>query len=206
MKSIEITAKTVEDAIKLALEELKLTEEEVEIDVIEQPNKGFLGILGNKNAVVKVVEKYNPLKEAQVFLLKIFEAMNLKPAIDIQENGDNIYLNISGDDLGILIGRRGDTLDSLQFLLNLVVNKNKENRKKLIIDVEGYRERREETLINLAKKLSDKAKRTGRRVVLEPMSPHERRVIHIALQDDKRITTYSEGDEPYRKVVIVPKN
>lgn len=206
MKSIEITAKTVDDAVKIALEKLQLTEEEVNVEVLEQPNKGLFGILGNRNAVVKVVEKYNPVKEGEKFLTKIFESMKLNPKIEVKEAKDYITYNISGGDLGILIGRRGDTLDSLQFLLNLVVNKNKEQRKKIIVDVEGYRGRREDTLINLAKRLCDKAKKSGRKVVLEPMNPQERRIIHIALQEEKKIVTYSEGEEPYRKVVIVPKN
>ncbi|MFZ5945034.1 MAG: RNA-binding cell elongation regulator Jag/EloR [Bacillota bacterium] len=206
MRSIEISAKTVDEAIALALDELNMTKEEVEIEIVEQPNKGFLGILGSKNAVVKVTEKYNFIKESTKFLNNILGHMKLKSVIEVKETSDCVIFNISGDDLGILIGRRGDTLDSLQFLLNLVINKNSDNRKKLIVDVEGYRERREETLVNLANRLSEKVKRTGRKVVLEPMNPHERRIIHLTLQEDKKITTYSEGDEPFRKVVIVPKN
>jgi len=206
MKSVEISAKTVEEAIKLALEELKLDREEVNIDVLEQPNKGFFGILGSKNALVRVEENYDPIKQANIFLEKIFNAMKLKPIINIDRKKDYIIFNLSGEDLGILIGRRGGTLDSLQFLLNLVVNKKSmDKRIKLILDVEGYRERREDTLINLAQRLSEKVKRTGRKVVLEPMNPQERRIIHLALQKDNYITTYSEGEEPFRKVIISPK-
>ncbi|MDK2822989.1 MAG: spoIIIJ-associated protein [Clostridia bacterium] len=206
MRSIEISAKTVEDAIKLALEELQLSRDEVKIEVLEQPNKGFLGLLGNKNALVRVEEKYDPEKQAQIFLEKIFYFMHLKPIIEVKRTKEHTIFNLSGDNLGILIGRRGDTLDSLQFLLNLFINKKSDQKTKIIIDVEGYRDRRADTLINLATKLSEKVKRTGRKVVLEPMNPHERRIIHLALQDDDSITTYSEGEEPYRKVVIVPKN
>ncbi|SMB87533.1 spoIIIJ-associated protein [Desulfonispora thiosulfatigenes DSM 11270] len=205
MKSIEISAKTVEEAIDLALNELNLTKDEVNIEVLEQPSKGFFGIIGTKKAVVKVDEIYNPTKKAKDFLMQIFAPMNLNPKIEIVEDKSSVTFNITGDDLGILIGRRGDTLDSLQFLLNLVMNKDNESRTKYIIDIEGYRKKREETLLNLALRLGDKAKRTGRKVILEPMNPQERRIIHMTLQNDTEIGTYSEGEEPYRKVVIIPK-
>lgn len=205
MKSIEISAKTVEEAIELALTELNLQENDVNIEILEQPSKGFLGIIGTKKAVVKVIEKYNPTKIAIDFLMKIFIPMNLNPKIEVIEDKGNVILDITGDDLGILIGRRGDTLDSLQFLLNLVMNKDSESRTKYIIDIEGYRNKREDTLFNLALRLGDKAKRTGRKVILEPMNPQERRIIHMTLQNDTEIGTYSEGEEPYRKVVIIPK-
>jgi len=206
MKKVEISAKTVDEAIKIALKQLELQENEVNIEILEQPSKGFLGFLGNKNAVVSVEEKFNHIKYTKTFLENIFKSMDLKVKIDVVENNEYITFNLTGDDLGILIGRRGDTLDSLQFLTNLAVNKNNLQRKKLILDVEGYRNRREETLISLANRLSEKVRRTDRKVILEPMSPHERRIIHVALQNNIYISTYSEGDEPYRKVVIVPKN
>lgn len=205
MKSVEISAKTIEEAVDLALTELKLTEDDVDIEVLEKPSKGFFGIIGTKKALVKVVEKYNPLNKAKGFLETIFESMSLKPTIEIIEDKNSVTFNISGHDLGILIGRRGDTLDSLQFLLNLAMNKDNESRLKYIIDIEGYRKKREETLINLAYRLGDKAKRTGRKVILEPMNPQERRIIHMTLQDDSELGTYSEGEEPYRKVVIISK-
>lgn len=206
MKSVEISAKTVEEAVKIALEQMGLKEDEVNIEVLEQPNKGFLGLLGSKNALVKVEEKFNVVKFSKSFLENVLAKMDLDPEIEIEENNEFITFNLTGNDLGVLIGRRGDTLDSLQFLINLVINKKDVPKKKIIIDVENYRSRRKETLINLANRLSDKAKRTGKKIVLEPMSPQERRIIHVALQDNKYITTYSEGNEPYRKVVIVPKN
>ncbi|KJS86951.1 MAG: DNA-binding protein [Peptococcaceae bacterium BICA1-8] len=206
MKKVEISAKTVEEAIRLALQKLELKEDEVNVEVLEQPNKGFFGFFGNKNAVVSVEEKINHIKYTKVFLDNILNKIGLKPKIEVVESNDFITFNLSGDDLGILIGRRGDTLDSLQFLTNLAVNKNNLQRKKIIIDVEDYRNRREETLINLANRLSEKVKRTGRKVILEPMNPHERRIIHVTLQDNIYISTYSEGDEPYRKVVIIPKD
>lgn len=206
MKAVEISAKTVEEAVKIALDQLGLEEDEVNIDVIEQPNKGFLGLLGTKNALVRVEEKFNPVKYSLSFLKNILEKMDLDPQIDIEENNEYITFNLSGNDLGVLIGRRGDTLDSLQFLVNLVVNKRSLQRKKIILDVENYRSRRKETLINLANRLADKARKTGKKIVLEPMSPQERRIIHLTLQDNKFISTYSEGEEPFRKVIIVPKS
>lgn len=206
MRKVEISAKTVEEAVNIALKQLNLQEDEVSIEILEQPNKGFLGILGSKNALVKVEEKYNVTKYAKSYLENILAKMKLDPHIDIEEKGDYLTFNLSGKDLGVLIGRRGDTLDSLQFLINLVVNKKNYPKKRIIIDVEGYRSRREDTLINLANRLCEKVRRTGRKVVLEPMSPHERRIIHVALQDNRYISTYSEGEEPYRKIVIVPKN
>ncbi|KJS20016.1 MAG: DNA-binding protein [Clostridiaceae bacterium BRH_c20a] len=206
MKKVEISAKTVEEAIKLALQQLELQESEVNVEILEQPNKGLFGFFGNKNAVVSVEEKFNHITSTKIFLENILKKIGLNPKIEVVESNDYITFNLSGDDLGILIGRRGDTLDSLQFLTNLAVNKNHVQRKKIIIDVEDYRNRREETLINLANRLSEKVKRTGRKVILEPMNPHERRIIHVTLQNNIYISTYSEGDEPYRKVVIVPKN
>lgn len=205
MKCIEKSAKTVEEAINLALDDLNLTIEEVNVEVLEEPSKGFLGILGVKNALVRVEEIYNPVKEVKLFLNKVFKFFKLDPQMEVVNNENSIMINITGDDLGILIGRRGDTLDALQFLLNLIINKNFEKRIKVYLDIEDYRKKRENTLNNLALRLADKVKRTGRKVVLEPMNPHERRIIHIALQEEKGITTYSEGEEPYRKVVIVPK-
>ncbi|NLT95512.1 MAG: protein jag [Clostridia bacterium] len=205
MRAVEISAKTVEEAIRIALEQLGLEKEDVNIDILEQPNKGFLGILGNKNALVRVEEKFNPVKYSLSFLKNVLARMDLDPQIDVEENDEYIIFNLTGKDLGVLIGRRGDTLDALQFLTNLVVNKKSTQKKKIIIDVENYRNRRKETLINLANRLAEKAKKSGKKIVLEPMSPQERRIIHITLQDNKYISTYSEGEEPYRKVIIVPK-
>src|SRR5690554_1096401 len=132
MRKVEVSAKTVEEAVQMALKELSLQENEVNVEVLEQPNKGFLGILGHKDALVRVEEKFNPIKYSQTFLENVLEKMNLKPQIEVQESNDCITFNLSGKDLGVLIGRRGDTLDALQFLLNLVVNKNNMQRKKII--------------------------------------------------------------------------
>ena len=283
MSAKEYTAKSVEEALEKALNEMMLTREDIHYEIVQQPTKGFLGF-GQKDAVVRVskkdaaetkveavevkavkteekaevkaeipVQEPTPVvevvvddteeQEAEVsfeeafdadideeteesdvavakadkkelyeaaeakgraFLVKIFDEMKLDVVIDVKENGGYLVFDLQGENLGILIGRRGDTLDSLQFLLNLVINDKNNAKVKGIIDIENYRAKREETLIGLGHKLAAKARKTGQKVVLEPMNPQERRIIHMALQNDKRVTTYSEGEEPYRKVVIEP--
>ena len=283
MSAKEYTAKSVEEALEKALNEMMLTREDIHYEIVQQPSKGFLGF-GQKDAVVRVskkdaaetkveavevkdvkteekaevkaeipVQEPTPVvevvvddteeQEAEVsfeeafdtdideeteeldvavakadkkelyeaaeakgraFLAKIFDEMKLDVVIDVKENGGYLVFDLQGENLGILIGRRGDTLDSLQFLLNLVINDKNNAKVKGIIDIENYRAKREETLIGLGHKLAAKARKTGQKVVLEPMNPQERRIIHMALQNDKRVTTYSEGEEPYRKVVIEP--
>jgi len=153
-------------------------------------------------AKVRITLEDDPVKVAKSFLEDVFQAMGVSAKTEVRRNGEYIQLTLHGPDLGILIGRRGETLDALQYLVNLAVNRKTQERVKFILDVEGYRRRREQTLVKLAQRLSEKVKRTGHNVVLEPMNPHERRVIHTALQNDKQVYTYSEGDEPFRKVVI----
>lgn len=205
-KSIRQTGKNVEVAIEEALNALQVTREQVEINVIDEGNRGLLGLIGSREAVVEVKVKETPMDLAIDFLKKVTEKMNLN--IDIQiikdESDDQITLNLTGENLGILIGHRGNTLDSLQYLTSLVANKNAESDYvRIVLDAEGYRERRKNTLFQLAQRLADKARTTGRKVVLEPMPPHERRIIHLALQNETGIKTYSEGREPYRKVIIM---
>ena len=300
MSGKEYTAKSIEEALEKALNEMMLTRDDIEYEVVTQPSRGFLGF-GQRDAVVRVrkkvieelkdivadireerkeeqpkqpvVEKKEPpaaktaaevkqpetetgeaaeLKETadpaeevektaeeqsaavvetpqaetvskpvekadrkevlahaeekgRAFLSKIFEEMKLDVTIDVKEKNGYLVFDLKGKNLGILIGRRGDTLDSLQFLLNLVINEKNTAKVKGIIDIEHYRAKREETLIGLSHKLAAKARKTGQKVVLEPMNPQERRIIHMALQNDRRVSTYSEGEEPYRKVVIVPE-
>lgn len=297
MSGKEYTAKSIEEALEKALNEMMLTRDDIEYEVVTQPSRGFLGF-GQRDAVVRVrkkvieelkdivadireerkeeqpkqpvVEKTEQpaaktapevkqpearageiaeLKEAaapaekkaeeqpaavvetpqteavskpaekcdrkevlahaeekgRAFLSRIFEEMKLDVTIDVKEKNGYLVFDLKGKNLGILIGRRGDTLDSLQFLLNLVINEKNTAKVKGIIDIEHYRAKREETLIGLSHKLAAKARKTGQKVVLEPMNPQERRIIHMALQNDRRVSTYSEGEEPYRKVVIVPE-
>nr|WP_152947686.1 RNA-binding cell elongation regulator Jag/EloR [Desulfofundulus thermobenzoicus] len=185
--------------------ELGIDREDAEIEVLEEPSRGLFGILGSKPARVRVQVKDTPSRRTRDLLGKLFGAMDLTVELNIEEKGNNLRVDIEGKDVGILIGRRGETLDALQYLVNLYVNKNQLSRCRVILDVEGYRRRREETLQKLAQKLADKAKQRGRNVVLEPMTSHERRIIHTALQGRDDIYTFSEGEEPYRKIVISPR-
>lgn len=203
MKFVEKTGKTVEDAIQAGLAELGVERDRVTIEILEEPTKkGLFGLLGTRLAKVRISYEDDPGVLACNFLKNVCSAMGVEAEFEASQKGDHWLINISGPELGILIGRRGDTLEALQYLTNLAVAKQLTERVRLILDVEGYRQRREETLVRLAKRLSDKVKRTGNRVVLEPMNPHERRIIHTALQDDHRISTFSEGEEPNRRVVI----
>ena len=201
---IEKTGKTIEEARQAALEELQVSADLVEFEVLAEPSKGFLGLIGSKPArILARVKELTPADKARNFLRDIFKAMNLEVRIEVSEEEDGVVMNLIGDNLGILIGKHGQTLDSLQYLSNLTANKGLlEDKVRIILDIENYRSRREETLRRLALRLADKVRRTGERIVLEPMNRHERKIIHMALQDNYRISTYSAGDEPYRKVVI----
>ncbi|MBR1636171.1 MAG: protein jag [Lachnospiraceae bacterium] len=257
-KSVEKSAKTVEEAKQAALAELGIREEEAEIEVLVEASKGFFGLIGGHDAKVRVTAKESPaeqkkaendempmpevietsrqvgdlakkkaqeerserprfremiseeeasvpLEKAEAFLQQIFASMHLTVNIEREKSDEAFVLNMSGDDLGILIGKHGQTLDSLQYLTNLAANHEMaEKRVRIVLDVEHYRNRREETLRRLASRLADKALRTRQRIMLEPMNRHERKIIHMALQENRRVSTYSAGDEPYRKVVIEP--
>jgi len=204
VKEIQKSAKTVEKAIEEALAELKAAREEVEIEILDEGSKGFLGF-GSRDAVVKVSRKFNPEKVAKDFLREMFIAMGIIVNIETELKEKQLLINLSGDDMGILIGKRGQTLDSIQYLVNLVVNKGNAPYLSITIDTENYRQRRKDTLESLAYNLAKKVKQTGKKVVLEPMNPYERRIIHSSLQNNKYVTTYSEGEEPYRNVVIALK-
>lgn len=206
MEYIEISAKTVEDALTEASVKLGTTSDKIEYEVIEKGNSGFLGI-GSKKAVIRAFVKTSPEELVKEFLDSVFKAMDMEVELDIKVDEDEkmIDVELKGDDMGILIGKRGQTLDSLQYLTNLALNKHSDNYFKVKVDTEDYRNRRKETLENLAHNIAYKVKRTKRSVELEPMNPFERRVIHSALQNDKYVTTHSEGEEPYRHVVVTLK-
>ena len=206
MEYREFSAKTVEEALTQALVELGATSDQVEYEVVEKGSSGFLGI-GSKNAVIKIRKKESVDGSVKEFLSQVFEAMNMEVEIivKIDEEEKLIDVELKGDEMGLLIGKRGQTLDSLQYLTNLAVNKHSESYYKVKIDTEDYRKRRKETLENLAKNIAYKVKRTKRPVSLEPMNPFERRVIHSALQNYKYVTTHSEGEEPFRHVVVTLK-
>ena len=205
MDYIEISAKTVDDAITEAIIKLGTTHDKIEYEVIEKGSAGFLGI-NRKDAVIRARRKNDTNDNIRDFLESVFKAMGLTVTIQIEKEEDSNVVNVDlkGDDMGVLIGKRGQTLDALQYLTNLAVNKNSEEYVKVKIDTEDYRKRRE-TLENLAKNIAYKVKRTKRPVSLEPMNPFERRVIHSTLQNDKFVTTHSEGEEPYRHVVVTLK-
>ncbi|WP_409227355.1 RNA-binding cell elongation regulator Jag/EloR [Gudongella sp. SC589] len=208
MKFVVKTAKTVEEALQEALIDLKATEKDVEYEVIEEASKGLFGLIGTKEAKVKVVLKNDPEETADKFLDGILKGMGIIALHDISIEDDILKIeinNISSSDMGILIGKRGNTLDSIQYLLSLAINKDRENYLRVLLDAEGYRAKREETLKRLANKMAEKAIYSKRPVKLEPMNPYERRIIHSALQEFDGVSTYSEGNEPYRRVVIVSK-
>ena len=260
MDFIQVSAKTVEDAVLEAAMKLATTREHLEYEVIEKGSTGFLGF-GAKPAVIKAralsdeeieknevkpepvvepvktevkkeIKKEEPVKveepakaevkaepvkkaapagkeiSAEDFLKDVFKAMDMVVDIKVTENTDEKSLDIelSGEEMGVLIGKRGQTLDSLQYLVSLVVNKYSDEYIRVKIDTENYRERRKETLENLARNIAYKVKRTRKTVSLEPMNPYERRVIHSALQNDRYVTTHSEGEEPYRRVVVTLKD
>ncbi len=207
MEYIEVSAKTVDDALTEASIKLGTTSENLEYEIIDKGSTGFLGI-GSRDAVIKVKKAAIGIEdEIREFLDSVFKAMDLEVEIIIKvdEDNKNVDVELKGSEMGVLIGKRGQTLDSLQYLTNLAINKQSENYYKVKIDTEDYRKRRRETLENLAKNIAYKVKRTKRPVSLEPMNPFERRVIHSALQNDRFVTTHSEGEEPYRHVVVTLK-
>ena len=206
MEFIEVSAKTVDEALTEASISLGIPSSEIEYEVIEKGSTGFLGI-GSKNAVIKARKKFSVEESVKDFLKSVFHAMDMAVEIIVKVNEEDksIDVELKGEDMGVLIGKRGQTLDSLQYLTNLAVNKQSDNYYKVKVDTEDYRKRRKDTLENLAKNIAYKVKRTKRPVELEPMNPFERRVIHSALQNDRYVTTHSEGDEPYRHVVVTLK-
>lgn len=203
MKSIESTGKNVEEAINNALNNLKTTKEKVNIDIIDEGSKGILSIIGKREARVKVTLKKDYISDAMEFLKNIFSNMDMMVEIRIKEVNNCLNINLAGPNMGILIGYRGETLDSIQYLVGLVVNKGNDGEyKRVVIDTENYRGRREETLRRLANRIAHKVKSDRKSVALEPMNPYERRIIHSELQNDESVVTYSQGDEPYRRVVV----
>lgn len=203
---IEVSAKTVEEALTDALVQLGTTSDQIDYEVIDKGSSGFLGF-NSKPARIRVCRKYTSQDKIREFLSKVFDAMNLEVEIVITESEEeNVFdVELKGEEMGVLIGKRGQTLDSLQYLTNLAINRGQETYIKVKVDTEDYRKRRIETLENLAKNVAYKVKRTKKPISLEPMNPFERRVIHAALQDDRYVTTHSEGENPFRHVVVTLK-
>ena len=207
MKTVEKTAKTVEEAVELGIEELGIKRENAEIEILSEPSNGLFGFIGTRSAKVKISMKKLPADYARDFIHELIEKMGLSNVnVEIvKQNENTIYVDIVGDNLGILIGKRGQTLNSMQYLANLVVNRQFNEFNRVMIDIENYRDRREKTLKQLAENLARKVVKGRRNIVLEPMIPQERRIIHTALQNNPSVSTYSQGDEPFRKVVITLK-
>ena len=199
----EFSAKTADEALTNALIQLETTSDQIEYEVVEEEKSGILGLF-SKPARIRVRKREDITDIVRNFLTKTFDAMNLivDIKIDYDEIERQINVELAGNEMGMLIGKRGQTLDSLQYLTGIVANKKTDNYVKIKIDTENYRQRRKETIENLAKNVAGKVKKTGRTAFLEPMNPYERRIIHAALQGDKYVDTHSEGDEPHRKVVV----
>ncbi len=205
MKNVTIERATVEEAVIAALNELEAEKDDVVVEVINEPSKGLFGLIGSKNAKVKVTVTNGPEERAKKFMDVLLKKMGIEAVYKVSLSDNVLHADItkiSEDDKGIIIGKRGKNLDEIQFLLNLIVNKGRQNYMRVIFNVEDYRSKREETLKKLAFKMADKCRYYKHKVRLEPMNPYERRIIHSSLQDQSDIITYSEGDEPYRKVVI----
>ncbi|NMB20645.1 MAG: protein jag [Firmicutes bacterium] len=209
MKSIEVVARTVDEAIAEALRELNVERADVEITVLEEGNKGFLGILGSKQAKVRVDKKIPEyevkLEAALEFVKELLGHMDLEPEVTGEADEESINLRIDGDDLGILIGRRGQTLDSLQYITSLAVNRQGGEWMRINLDIGDYRAKREETLRSLAQRAAMKVESSHRRVALDPMNAAERRIVHQELQEFPGVITQSEGQDPYRRVIILPE-
>ncbi|MFD1362643.1 RNA-binding cell elongation regulator Jag/EloR [Lentibacillus salinarum] len=204
MREITASGQTVEEAVQSALEQLDTIRDHVDVDVIDEGKKGLLGVFGSKRAIVKVTVKQNPIEEAENFLRDITEKMNVQAEVTPTVSGDHVTFDLSGDKVAILIGKRGQTLNAIQYLVHLVLNKDADTFYSVTVDAEGYRDRRKEALEALAHKMADKAKRLNKAVTLEPMPAFERKIIHNALQVNDQVSTYSDGAEPHRRIMIKP--
>lgn len=202
MNKVIVSGKTVEDAISIGLSQLNTTQDRVKVTVHEEPSKGFLGLIGAKKAKVELEKLPDVIEHIQIFLDDIFRSMDLVVSFEVVSGKEGTLIHLKGEDLGILIGRRGQTLDALQYLVNIVANRHSNTFIRVILDAENFRERRRKTLEDLALRLANRVMKTGKDVLLEPMSPQERKIIHSQLQDHPKVKTLSKGDEPNRRVVI----
>lgn len=205
MKSLEIRSKTKDEAINKALAQLNVKSEDLKIEVLENPSKGFLGFLGAKDGLYKftVIEKETEVDIAKAFVENILKNSNIEADLSVTQEGNVIKVDIKGEEASVLIGRRGETLDSIQLLTGLALNKiNKNSNMRVLVDIENYRSKREESLIRYAHKVAREVAKTKKTKKLDYMNPYERRIIHSALQNNKTVSTYSEGTDPYRRLVI----
>ena len=225
-QSLEIKSKNIDNAISQALGQLRVSREDIEVEVVKEPIKGFLGLIGNKEGIFRITVKEKievpekqevieedititekeTLKESDVvkdFILNIVNNLNIDAQVNVNQEKNVVKVNITGKDASCLIGRRGETLDSIQFLAGLALNKfKKDSHFKVLIDIENYRSKREESLIRYANKVAREVVKTRRTKKLDYMNPYERRIIHSTLQNDRFVKTYSEGVDPYRRLVI----
>jgi spoIIIJ-associated protein len=204
VKQVTATGQTVEEAVESALAQLQTTKDRTKVDIIDEGKKGIFGIFGSRPAVVKVTVNIDPIEEAKKFLTNVSEQMGAPIEIEAHRDGKQVRFVLTGEKIALLIGKRGQTLNSLQYLTQLVINRHSDQYLTVILDAEDYRNRRSETLIQLAHRLAQKAIKSGKDVSLEPMPSYERKVIHTALAEDKRVKTSSDGTEPHRYVVISP--
>ena len=206
MSTIEVEAKTVDEAINQACEQLGKSQDQVDVEVLSGSSNKLFGIIGGNKVRIKATAKDQPVdnlaQKAQEVLENILERFGTETSVETEEDSESITLKIKGDGSGILIGRKGQTLDAFQYVVNKIVHRMPDVTKQVIVDTEGYRQRRKESLIDLAKRLSEQAKTKGRPVSTSPLNPFERRIIHLAIQDDEELTTQSKGDGIYRSVFI----
>lgn len=205
MRKITAIGQNVEEAVESALAQLQTTRDRVAIEVLDEGKKGFLGIFGSRKAEIEVTLQLDAIEEAEKFLQKVCEDMGLDVKIDVDRQGKNVIFKLSGDKIALLIGKRGQTLNSLQYLTQLVANKYSKQYLTIMLDAEDYRKRRNDTLVQLAERMAQKVLKTRKEVALEPMPSYERKVIHTALMKYDNIETYSNGKDPYRHLVITVK-
>lgn len=205
VKNVVATGRTVEEAVRAGLELLNAREDRVRIRVLEQPSKGFLGLLGSKSAKVELELIPDPVEEALDFLRDVLDAIGIEGTLDAEDRRDGVLVRISGNDMGLIIGRHGQALDALQFLTNMVANRRAASPRRIVLDAERFRERRREALERLSERMAERVRRTRKEVVLDPMSSADRKIIHTHLQNHPAVRTYSKGEEPNRRVVISPK-
>jgi len=204
VKQITATGQTVEEAVKSALAQLKTTEDRTETQVIDEGKRGIFGIFGSRPAIVKVTVKIDPFEEATNYLKMVAKGLGAPAEVEVKKEGKQVHFILTGDKIALLIGKRGQTLNSLQYLTQLVMNRYSTQFYTVLVDAEDYRKRRNDTLVQLAERLAQKALKTGRDVALEPMPSYERKVIHTALMKNKKVKTFSDGSEPHRHIVISP--
>ena len=203
-KKIEIKSKTKEEAIQTALLKLGVEEKDIEVNVIQNPSKGFLGLIGSKDGIYEItVIKKEEIEIAKEFVENMLQKSKINAKVNAVQEDNLIKISIEGKEAACLIGRRGETLDAVQFLTGLALNKiNKDSHMRVLVDIENYRSKREESLVRYARKVAREVAKTRRTKKLDYMNPYERRIVHSALQNDKYVITYSEGTDPYRRLVI----